>query len=839
MSRTAVCTIVSKNYLAFARTLMGSLAQHHPEWERVVLLVDELDDSFAPERENFEVLPLAALALPEPRKFTFRYSILELNTAVKPWLMETLFERGCERVVYLDPDIFAHAPLSAVEEAFSRGDTAIVTPHLTEPLRDDKHPSDVDILRAGTYNLGFLALADHPQTRAFLAWWRSKNEFNCVVDIAAGLFVDQKWVDMLPGFIDGAHVLRDPGYNVAYWNLAHRPVELEPTGSPRVAGKPLVFFHWSGFDPLHPGPFSKHQDRFTLRTVGDAGILARAYAERLIGNGHEEVREWCYAWGRLHCGVEIPDAARALYRRSAKVQRDAGDDPFALAPDYFNEPAFSPRGGVLISRLMLSLWHTMPDLQQHYPDIVGADRLAYATIFVSVLAPTLKIPDAYTAPVATSLAGSAVGLRSRGLALAARIARPLARRLAPETKTRIRTLVRRALPRSPGRGGSAVSARLDLTNTTEAFGVNVIGYFSHTSGVSESARRCLAALDAVGIPSTSIDCSPELRAEPRIPLDPDATLFPINVIHVNADHTRLVAERLGDPVLAGRYNIAVWHWELPEFPKEWRDRFDVLDEIWAPSRFVQDTVSAVAPIPVVYMPHAIAFEPPQASRADFALPEDRFVFLAMLDLDSVAERKNPAGAVEAFRTAFPDGEGAVLALKVHHSERHAEDRQALDRLMDVPGVHLIDRTLSRDETYGLENICDAFVSLHRSEGFGLVAAEFMYLGKPVIATHWSGNADFMSAENSCPVRARVVALERDHPPYRRGSHWAVPDVDQAAQYLQRVAKDPEYRARIGREAAQAMREHHDPTVIGRRLEARLQEILRRRDARSLAAREEV
>ncbi len=284
----AVFTIVSKNYLHFARTLMESVRDQHPEWERYVLLVDENRGDLELSKEPFQTIEVAELPLPDRKKFYFRYTILELNTAVKPWMFEWLFRhRRAEQVVYLDPDIFVYRPLADVECALEAGAAMVLTPHLTGPLDDAHRPHEVDILQAGTFNLGFLALRYCEQTERFLAWWKSKLEFNCVVDHARGFFVDQKWLDLAPGMFDHVVILRHEGYNVAYWNLAHRQLE-GPRGAYTVNGAPLVFYHFSGLDPKAPEHLSKYQDRFRLDQLGVVEDLVRDYLARVHANGLEK-----------------------------------------------------------------------------------------------------------------------------------------------------------------------------------------------------------------------------------------------------------------------------------------------------------------------------------------------------------------------------------------------------------------------------------------------------------------------------------------------------------------------------------------------------------------------
>ncbi len=401
-SRTAVCTIVSKNYLAHARTLMDSVREAHPQWERYVLLVDEPDGFFDPARERNRFVRLEELGLPDRQKFLYRYTLLEVNTAVKPWLVEWLFRAaGADQVIYLDPDVYVYRPLADVTDLLGRGALMVLTPHLTGELNDGKQPGERDILRAGCYNLGFLALARRPDLWRFLAWWRGKLEFDCRVDLAEGLFVDQRWMDLAPGLFADVAVLRHPGYNVAYWNLNHRPVRLVD-GLPRVGDVPLVFFHFSGFNPARPQDLSKHQDRFRRQDLGPAGALLDRYRRAMLGNGWESCRGWPYAYGALRDGTAISDSMRRYYRTHPLVWPRAGPDPFAAPHDYLNEP-WGGAAGPLVTRLMRQVWEERTDLQQAFPDIDGAWREDFVRHFMEESATQAGIADRFIEPVREAL----------------------------------------------------------------------------------------------------------------------------------------------------------------------------------------------------------------------------------------------------------------------------------------------------------------------------------------------------------------------------------------------------------------------------------------------------
>jgi glycosyltransferase involved in cell wall biosynthesis len=289
-----------------------------------------------------------------------------------------------------------------------------------------------------------------------------------------------------------------------------------------------------------------------------------------------------------------------------------------------------------------------------------------------------------------------------------------------------------------------------------------------------------------------------------------------------------VLER-GERYLQGRYNIALWHWELREFPAYWLDGFRYVNEVWVPTRFIQDCVAHVAPVPVVRIPLAAAAAPGDSaglSRADLGLGEGQFVVLSVFDFHGVVERKNPFGLIEAFRRAFGEDDSAVMLLKCTNASYFPRERKALERAADGLNVRFLDEVMDRAHLNDLYSLSDCYLSLHRGEGFGLTITEAMLAGKPVIATGFGGNADFMCAENSYLVPYRLVEIPRDWFPYPKGGVWAEPDLDAAADLLRRVRQHPAEAATKGAQArATALREFA-PERIGGLMEERLGAVAR-------------
>ncbi|GJL70693.1 MAG: glycosyl transferase [Nitrospirales bacterium] len=299
-----------------------------------------------------------------------------------------------------------------------------------------------------------------------------------------------------------------------------------------------------------------------------------------------------------------------------------------------------------------------------------------------------------------------------------------------------------------------------------------------------------------------------------------------NVFHINADEMVNAQIHLGKDIFTDRYNIGYWAWELSRFPHAWRSALQLVDEVWAPSRFIEQAIADATSSPVIRMPLAVEFpEPDGMTRESFGLPEDRFLFLFFFDFTSYVQRKNPAGAIRAFLQAFPDVDDArvSIVIKMNGMDLRPQEYQAFIQSIDCedPRIILMDKVLTDRETKSLVKLCDCFLSLHRSEGFGRGLAEAMYLGKPVITTGYSGNLDFTNAHNSCLVDYRLIPV-RDHEyPFATGQKWADPDIDHAVWFMKRVVNEPQYAQTLGRHAAGFIKTYHSSKAVGAKYRDRL------------------
>ena len=802
--------------------------------------------------------------------------------------------------------------------------------------------------------------------------------------------------------------LRDLGYNVAYWNLIHRPVS-QVNGNWFAGGRPLSFFHFSGFNPLDPNPFSKHQNRFTIENIGAARDLALSYASHLVRHGHAEKRKLSYAFGVFDDGVPIPNSIRALYRKNSELQALAGENPFKHSDVFVN--------GVIqgMPLIMHALWQHWLPIRSGFPDAFGVHRAPYIKWFLIIGANEYAVPRAFvvsaqaltTTPrngtrddawhqlnpniswmgrlliflhkrATGGLIGPArleqyaqikgigdflrVGFtqfrRSNRQATVRAISTALPsiqkhgtshqleeinsqethhnprRRIfgsnfgiyredgntqlwmgeearfvlnqIDSAKLRIRGhhneyMHRKAGTNSPFSltvtineqfqgsfeivngdfeldieiadvptnvpavlslvasavfvpseiGGSSDSRKLSIQIVSvmigeklifsaakpdevlssgapvTLLGVNAIGYARSEHGLGQSIRQFVHALDANDISHAIIDFnvnnSSRVKDDSLVQRIVTESLHEVNVFHINADQMP-AAEMYFPSHIFARYNVGYWHWELPKMNEAHLSGFNRLNEIWVPTSFVQDAIAKSSPMPVIKIPHAIKIEiSHDLKRANFGLPEGRFIFLMMYDFSSYQERKNPQAALAAFDLARKKyGVDASLVIKTQNAQFHEKDvatlRTSIEGRTDIIWLN---KTLSRQEVYDLVACCDSLISLHRSEGFGLGPAEAMFLGKPVIATNWSGNTEFMRSNNSCPVDYQLTEIRSDVGVYQAGQIWAEPDVEHAAWWIGQVVNDAELRKKLSMNAARTMREEFSPHAIGIKISERL------------------
>ncbi|MGH7263835.1 MAG: glycosyltransferase, partial [Candidatus Rokuibacteriota bacterium] len=773
-SELAACTVVARRELARARVLAESFRAHHPGASVFVLLVDRIDGPAPSTREPFELIELDRLGLTDAPALCFAYALPELRAVLQPRLLRHLImDRGVARLVYLAPGSLVLRELDEVRRLLDRH-SPLLFPELSAAAPDDAgRRREEEALGAGLYRADLIALRGDPAALSFLDWW-ARRVRRVRGDGPEASRVAQPWLGLAPALADTAHVVRSLGYAGSSRRLGARAVAVRGDEA-WVEDRPLYVACPEDRDAESPDP---------ERVLGP--VLAR-YRARLAAAGDAEAAGWPYPFERFDNGVPIPLEVRRCYRALGSGAARFGDPFVTAAPgsfwDWAREEAHPGSG---VSRFWYHVHVTRPDLRRAFPAVFGADRKAF-------LAWARRHGwDEYRVPAPFE---------------------PAARTAAP-----------RATPPAVAIPGPRP-------------GVNLIGYAMSEKGLGEALRATARALDTTGLPYCVVDFPDAGSA------NADRSLvgvladnpYPVNVIHLTPDQLPYLIRVRGSAFLRGKYNVGYWMWELPELPPALHGSFAYLDEVWVGSAWCLETIARVSPVPVVKIPLALPLDGvtgASGGRGAFGLPEGAFLVLFMFDAHSTLARKNPTGVIQAFRRAFKDAEDVGLVLKLGRGTPRI--RRTLQDEAGEARVIVIDRVLERTEVNALIEASDCYVSLHRSEGFGLTMAEAMALGKPVIATGYSANTDFMTPANSLLVRYDLVALREDHPPYPRGGTWAEPDLDHAAELLRWVYENREAARRLGERAARDIRAYLAAPAVGRLIARRLEVIGRRMEAGDFA-----
>jgi glycosyltransferase involved in cell wall biosynthesis len=756
--RRRLCTIAARNYLSSVELLVETFTRHHPEIPVSVLVVDGLADETWSHLPFEVVLPDAlALSSDDFHEMATCYDVTELSTALKPFLLDALLADGHEVVMYLDPDVEVFAPLDDLFDLAAASGIAL-TPHVLSPVpRDGMTFAEESLLLSGQFNLGFIAVSTG--AGPFLDYWRERTRWHALNQVADGYFTDQRWADAVPVLFEHA-VVRDPGCNVAYWNLHERMLE-HADGEWRAGDAPLRFFHFSGYRADKPFELSAHlgdRPRVRLHEHAPLRAMLAGRADRLRGD-RSDSGPVPYRFDRTRDGFRLDALTRRTYWAAAVRAVSLAEEPPPHAFDASGGRRFrewlleaSPERPRL-SRHLLATWSARLDLQQAFPalDAAGCDALRHwATVDEGYLA---------SSPA------------------------PLAARVHD-----------RRLP-----------------------GANLVGYLRGEFGIGAAGRIIGSMIRASGIPMATSVVRPDVHRHTAEFVETlDGTPFEVSVLAMNADALLAFADTPEYAALAGTRKVGVWFWEVGVFPEHLHRAFDLVDEVWCATEYVRDALVPVATKPVLV--HPLAFARPVDTalvRRDLGLPDGTFLVGTVFDFASVVKRKNPRGAIEAFRRAFAPDDGACLVVKSLNSgvapAAAAALRAAAD---DRPDVLFLDGHLDELEMAALYQHLDVYVSLHRSEGLGVPLAAAMSSGVPVVATGWSGNRTFMDEASAGLVPYELVDVGDDAPPYPPEARWAEPDVDAAASLLRELFDDDDRRRAVGEAGRAAVAAHADRRRAG-------------------------
>ena len=358
-------------------------------------------------------------------------------------------------------------------------------------------------------------------------------------------------------------------------------------------------------------------------------------------------------------------------------------------------------------------------------------------------------------------------------------------------------------------------------------GVNVIGHFCYPSGLRVSVESLVEGLAAVDVQTSLRDVRTDAKDDPRHICFDGTEVFDVTIIHTQPEPFFGQAYQRADFLerIPRTYRIAYWYWEFDSIPESWLEYARQIDEVWVATEFVARGLRKRLSIPVKTLFPGVKLAPfISRDRTHFGLDSTHFIFLFTFHMMSIMERKNPLGLIRAFKSAFQNQEKVTLVLKTSFGDRHPAQMRELKEAAVGANVTIIDQVYSADEVLSLMDTCDAYVSLHRSEGLGLTMAEAMLMGKPVIATNFSGNVDFMNENNSLLVPYDLVKVGKEIPPYDSGLDWAEPSIVHASQYMRQLFDDRGWGLALGKRAKSSAEKLLSIEAGGRRSLMRLVEI---------------
>lgn len=785
--------------LPYVRVLAESFLAHHPTGSITALVLDGPTDEQLPEKFSKLAPCDIGISDAELHNLAMLLDRDDLVMACVPKLLKHLMNGTGRAQIYLADDVLLFSPISGLETlAEERG--LVLAPRTHSALPDDGlTPDQAQLLEVGLYDPGLVAVGRG--STGFLDWWTDAMQtearrnlpsaavmvataqprvirFNRILDMA-GLF-DHLKLDRLLGL-------------ASFWNIWDRKLDL-PGDIPGLDGNHLSMFRFEGFTPEVPhllGAGQGPRPRVLFSQWPQLAQLAGNYTNRLINSGFEKASKSPACFEHLPGGLKVDRRMRFVYRKAYREHLEglapSPPDPFdELDPENFvdwlnspDEQGYAPA----VPRYLLALYEERLDLKAAFPGLAHADAGRYLDWVIRY--------GAREAAVSPELCRFDQSIRRSP-------SDDLAESAAPGT------LRRRAL--------------LPL-------GLNVAGYFKSESGVGEMARLVLSGVQCSGVPYSSLAYQARFSRQNH-PFEGTGEPFAygVNLLCVNADELYPFVRDTGARILDNRYNVGLWWWELEELPPIDAETEVLFDEIWVGTQHVAKAVRARTSKPVLVIPVPIRTMDAEPDRASLGIP-DGFMFLFTFDFLSAFARKNPLGIIDAFRKAFSPNEGPILVIKSINGAAEVAAQEVL-RLAAASrdDIKIIDNYLEPERKDALIASCDCYVSLHRAEGYGLGMAEAAALGKPVIATNYSGNLEFLNHNNSYLVGYEVSTVPPGTGPYREGATWADPDTDEAASVMRHVYLNQQEAAERGRLARHEARTIHTPQRTAQFITERIDQI---------------
>jgi glycosyltransferase involved in cell wall biosynthesis len=832
-------TLATPSTLPQARVLAESLRRHQPDWPLDILFVGREQQGDA-DREQLQLRSVADELDVDIERVVASHDEEDLIALLLPRVLRSYSARGSGPLLHLPPTAWVLGDLALVQTALATRSVLLV-PRMTADIPNDGLlPAREQMERAGRMSDTLVGVDGTAAADGFLTWWSGHIEqmLGSFDGRRAGARPeDRPWLarllELAPARFATA-VLDDPGCNLSMWNLHLHSLQSVPAGTLVDGRRPLRWLDLPGFRPDRPHQLSADASRVRISRSPALRELCLTYAQELERAGWSAVDRRQDIGRRLADGLVYDDAldalrsrAEALGERYVDLFDPDGEDARAFT-SWLEGPA--PAGAAYgVNRYVYHrVARERPDVMRAYPDLDGLDGADYVEWCWVFGREEVSIPDRFMPP----RPGSAVAPPSSATGPETdRSLEPSASQPVGDVSMPVGETATFGPPAAMG--GSGRKSRHSQNGSRPA--VRVTGYLSHTLGLGAAGRGYAQALQAAGV-AVSTASVPLHHLELPVELQAgygrhgfedvvhDGVQHGYEIVAVNADELPSFVTRLGEDYFHGP-RIGIWGWETDTIPVRWQRAFALVQEVWVYSRFMAQNIGAVAPVPTIALPPPVQPPAEPASPLRLDVPDDGFLFLFVFDYLSTIQRKNPVGLIEAFKRAFAPGEGPRLLLKtINGPLRPLAEEEVLWAAHGRPDIHVIDRSLSTDELNGLMAGCDAYVSLHRSEGFGLTMAEAMAIGKPVIGTGYSGNLDFMNADNSYLVEYELGRVGPDCEIYPPEGTWAQPSVEHAAELMRRVVERPEEAAAIGARAREDVARELSPQTTGEAMRRRLEEL---------------
>eukprot|EP00557_Chaetoceros_sp_GSL56_P003305 CAMPEP_0176500960 /NCGR_PEP_ID=MMETSP0200_2-20121128/13878_1 /TAXON_ID=947934 /ORGANISM="Chaetoceros sp., Strain GSL56" /LENGTH=1002 /DNA_ID=CAMNT_0017899759 /DNA_START=162 /DNA_END=3170 /DNA_ORIENTATION=- len=797
-------------------------------------------------------------------QFGFKFNLVCLQTTIKPYAFMYAFKHlGADSAIFLDNDIWVTAPLDAIVAQLGMT-SVVVTPHIISPNpMDGMRQTDKDILQAGVFNFGFVAFRNTPTSMKFLDWWGEQLSLFGFVDVPKGMHFDQNWGMFIPAFFDhdDYFVMRGRQYNIAYWNLHERgsylfmkdnlPYLKQTESNDDESSTRVVFMHFSGISLLEEFDgfrISRHQNRFTLNDFPVFGDVLNAYMQVLNAHDALAFRSIPYGFENLSDGIQISDSMRMTYASavfpiadSSSLVQVANDRSYPGAPPYgiemspfvrydfqrsvLHDPFCASHSCMGSSSKKLFWEWALTTIPSHAVDCDGA--FFFSALELSIWERRADLQNAFPEPIGNDFNQFKAWFLARHI---------IEEGLVDNTSyEKWKTLV------TYHKEHHFTKFHKPLTEYGEIVGVNIIGWHTGIFSIGIAAKKQYISALSVNIPVGAIHLAFAVDKQYMAASQLNYNLtrscsHPVNFYIFNADATSQVIDQIPPIIRAYKYNVAYWFWELDEFPQEWMQYAKQYDEIWVGSTFIKASIENSAgydgtPVKVLHLPYdSFALQQDTSTLASVDIAEisskqNKFTFLVMFDCGSFTERKNPEGAIRAFVDAFPvesaDSQKYMLIVKMHsctatNFERLKHAAAGDDRII------FINKVLSDEENLKLQQHVDCYISLHRTEGYGLIILETLARGIPVIATNYGGNTDIFEAASdfvgTCifPVTFELTQLSETVGPYKKGTRWANPDHDFAVLAMRNVVKS-NCKLLFGKELSFKMNEHFGYTAVGSKM----------------------